>query len=79
MLDILSEKPCFFHGKVLFLMQIEAHCAMSNASAKARRSWMRKRRTVPKAGAAAVLLCWVGKLIAAGLSHLQMRRAIASI
>ncbi len=51
-------------------MQIEAHCAISTLPAKARRLWAGERRTVPKAGAAAVLLCWAGNLIAAGLSHL---------
>ena len=51
-------------------MQIEAHCAISILPAKARRFWVGERRSVPKAGAAAVLLCWAGNLIAAGLSHL---------
>ena len=51
-------------------MQIEAHCAISTLPAKARRLWDGERRSVPKAGAAAVLLCWAGNLIAAGLSHL---------
>ena len=51
-------------------MQIEAHCAISTHPAKARRLWAGERRSVPKAGAAAVFLCWAGKPIAAGLSHL---------